>query len=195
MRTALLLPRISTNVRLAVSSLLVPELASALAERLFLTPPRPAGYAASAVDFLDSKSEIFEHRRRSIATWEWGWRDVERPAVILAHGWGGYAAQMRGFVAPLLEAGYRVVAFDQPAHGVSEGRTTSLLDFADVLAAVARRSGALQGIVAHSLGGAAAALALSRGLAAKRAVLIGASLDVFAYSRMFARWYWIPEGV
>jgi pimeloyl-ACP methyl ester carboxylesterase len=102
---------------------------------------------------------------------------------------------MRAFVQPLLEAGLRVIAFDQPAHGVSEGRMTSLLDFADVLAAVARRAGSVQGVVAHSLGGAATALALSRGLAARRAVVIGASLDVFAYSRMFARWYWIAESV
>ena len=101
MRTAFLLPRISTNVRLAVSSLLVPELASALAERLFLTPPRAGDCAASAVDLVEARSETFEHRRRSIATWEWGWRDAARPAVILAHGWGGHAAQMRAFAAPM----------------------------------------------------------------------------------------------
>ena len=195
MRAALYLPRISTNVRLAVSSLLVPELASALAERLFLTPPRTGDYAASALDLIDAKPSILEHRRRAIATWEWGWRDAEQPAVLLAHGWGGHAAQMRGFVFPLLSAGYRVIAFDQPAHGVSEGRITGLPDFADVLAAVAARSGRVHGVIAHSLGAAAATYAVSKGLMIPRVVAIGASLDVFAYSRMFASWYWISERV
>ena len=39
------------------------------------------------------------------------------PSVLLMHGWGGSRAQMTGFVEPLLKAGYRVVAYDQPAHG------------------------------------------------------------------------------
>jgi pimeloyl-ACP methyl ester carboxylesterase len=193
MKSAVLLPRISTNVRLAVSSLLVPELASALAERLFLTPPR-AG-ASSAIDLVDARGAAFEHKRRAIATWEWGWRDAERPAVLLAHGWGGHAAQMRPFVFPLLAAGYRVVAFDQPAHGVSEGRITGLPDFADVLASLAARCGPVHGVIAHSLAAAAATYAVSRGLRIRRLVAIGASLDVFAYSRMFARWHWISERV
>lgn len=193
MKATLLLPRISTNVRLAVSSLLVPELAAALAERLFLTPPRTG--VSSAIDLVDARGATFEHKGRAIATWEWGSRDAERPAVVLAHGWGGHAAQMRPFVSPLLGAGYRVIAFDQPAHGVSEGRITGLPDFADVLAALAARSGHVHGVIAHSLGAAAATYAVSKGLRIRRLVAIGASLDVFAYSRMFARWYWISGRV
>jgi pimeloyl-ACP methyl ester carboxylesterase len=200
------LPRISTNVRfsfetlarrlaLRASAALSPDLAGAWAERLFLTPPKPRYPAASALDLVDARSRAFEHRGRSIATWEWGWREPQASAVLLAHGWGGNAAQMRPLVYPLLSAGYRVVAFDQPAHGVSGGKVTGLPDFADVLARVAQRSGPVAALVAHSLGAAAAALALARGLQVPRAVLIGASLDVFGYSRRFARGYWIPDGV
>ena len=206
MRLSASLPRISTNVRfsfqtlarrlaLRTSAAFSPDLAGAWAERLFLTPPRPRYPAASALDLIDARSQLLEHKRRPIATWEWGWRDRNAPAVLLVHGWGGNAAQMRPFVHPLLAAGYRVVAFDQPAHGVSGGRVSGLPDFADVLALVARRSGKTAAVVAHSLGAAAAALALARGLQAPRVVLIGASLDVFGYSRNFARWYWMPEGV
>jgi pimeloyl-ACP methyl ester carboxylesterase len=210
MRLSASLPRISTNVRfsfqtlgrrlgLRTSAAFSPDLAGAWAERLFLTPPRPRYPGASALDLIDARSEILEHKRRSIATWEWGWRDRNAPAVVLVHGWGGNAAQMRPFVHPLLAAGYRVVAFDQPAHGVSGGRVTGLPDFAEVLTLVARQHGGTAGetaaVVAHSLGAAAAALALARGLRARRAVLIGASLDVFGYSRNFARWYWMPERV
>src|SRR5213078_206895 len=153
------LPQISTNVRFAASAVLFPELAGAWAERLFLTPPRSGG-AAAALDLIDARASLFEHRGRHIATWRWGERDA--PAVLLAHGWGGHAAQMRGFVFALLSAGYRVIGFDQPAHGLSEGRLTSLVDFADVLAAVAERHAPIEAVIAHSLGAAAASFALSR---------------------------------
>src|SRR3970040_3198587 len=94
-----------------------------------------------------------------------------RPSALLAHGWGGRATQMRRFVPALVAAGYRVVAYDQPAHGLSEGRLTGLPDFADALAEVARHHGGVRAVIAHSLGGPAAAIALARGLALARVVL------------------------
>jgi pimeloyl-ACP methyl ester carboxylesterase len=184
---ALPLPRISTNVRFS-------EFAGAWAERLFLTPPRPRDAAATALDLIDGRSTYVEHKRRHIATWRWGSRDA--PAVLLAHGWGGNAAQMRAFVFPLLQAGYRVIAYDQPAHGVSGGRLTGLPDFAEVLAEVASHYGNVQAVIAHSLGGAAAGLALAFGkMSLKKVVLISPPSDLVGYSRRFARWYWIPEPV
>ncbi len=194
MPASLSLPRISTNVRFAASALLFPELAGAWAERLFLTPPRDAGAAASALDLIDARSSFVQHKGRAIATWRWGSRDA--PAVVLAHGWGGHAAQMRAFVFPLLSAGFRVIAYDQPAHGVSEGRLTGLPDFAEVLAEVAAYHGDVFAAVGHSLGGAGTALALADGKTRlKRVVLVSPPADLIGYSRRFARWYWMPEPV
>jgi pimeloyl-ACP methyl ester carboxylesterase len=194
MPTAFSLSRISTNVRFSASALLFPDLATAVAERMFLTPPRTRDAAASALDLVDARSSFLEHKGRHIAMWRWGSR--EAPAVVLAHGWGGYAAQMRAFVFPLVQAGYRVIAYDQPAHGVSEGRLTGLPDFADVLAEVAGIHGSVAAVVAHSLGGAAAALALANGKASfKKVVLVSPPSDLVGYSRRFARWYWMPEAV
>jgi pimeloyl-ACP methyl ester carboxylesterase len=191
------LQRISTNVRFLTGSLLLPEYAAALAERLFLTPPRRSGPSRLPVstffDFLDARSNYLEYRGRSLATWRWGPRDA--PAVLLAHGWGGYAAQMRGFVAPLLAEGYRVIVYDQPAHGLSEGKLTGLPDFAGALAAVAAQHGNVRHVIAHSLGGVATAIALSRGLRLDSAVLISPPSDLVGYSRQFARWYWMPEAL
>jgi pimeloyl-ACP methyl ester carboxylesterase len=190
------LPRISTNVRFAASHFLFPELAGAWAERMFLTPPRARNSAASALDLIDARSSFLEHKGRHIAMWTWGARSKEAPAVLLAHGWGGNAAQMRAFAFPLLQAGYRVIAYDQPAHGVSDGKLTGLPDFADVLGAVAGYHGGIEAVIAHSLGGAAAALSLSWGrVAFKKIVLISPPSDLIGYSRRFARWHWMPEPV
>jgi pimeloyl-ACP methyl ester carboxylesterase len=188
------LPRISTNVRFAASTLLFPEFAGALAERLFLTPPRQSDGAAAALDLIDARASFVEHKGRAIATWRWGSRDA--PAVLLVHGWGGHAAQMRGFVFPLLCAGYRVIAYDQPVHGVSEGRLTALPDFSDVLAEVAGHHGDVRAVIGHSLGASAIALALAGGKTRfEKAVLVSPPSDMLGYSRRFARWYWMPEPV
>ena len=191
MPATLPLPQISTNVRLAASRLLFPELAGAWAERLFLTPP-PQDAVASALDLIDAHSTFLVHKGRHISTWRWGSRDS--PAVLLVHGWGGNAAQMRAFVFPLLSAGYRVIAYDQPAHGVSEGRLTGLPDFADVLAEVAWHHGDVRAVIGHSLGATAAAMAHAwKKLDAKNIVLISPPSDMLGYSRRFARWHWMPE--
>src|SRR5687767_6050943 len=187
MSAAFLLSRISTNVRFF-------DVATALAERMFLTPPRSRDAAASALDLVDARSSFLEHKGRHIAMWRWGAR--EAPAVVLAHGWGGYAAQMRAFVFPLLGAGLRVIAYDQPAHGVSEGRLTGLPDFADVLAEVAWHHGGVRAVIGHSLGGTAAALAHALNKAElRKIVLVSPPADLVGYSRRFARWHWIPEPV
>jgi len=103
---------------------------------------------------------------------------------------------MRPFVFPLLQAGYRVIAYDQPAHGVSEGKLTGLPDFADVLAEVASHHGNVRAVIAHSLGAAGAALALAWGKTNfGKIVLVSPPSDLIGYSRRFARWYWIPEPV
>src|SRR4029077_10543344 len=180
MPTTLRLPQISTNVRLVASRLLFPDLAGAWAERLFLTPPRAPDAAASALDLIDARSGYIVHKGRHIMTWRWGAPDA--PAVLLAHGWGGHAAQMRAFVFPLLAEGYRVIAYDQPAHGLSEGKLTGLPDFAGALAAVASHHGNVHHVIAHSLGGVATAIALSRGMSLRSAVLISPPSDLVGYS-------------
>ena len=188
------LPRISTNVRFAASALLSPDLAAAWAEHLFLTPPRPRDAVASALDLIDARNTYLEHKGRHIAMWRWGPRDA--PAVLLAHGWGGNAAQMRAFVFPLLQAGYRVIAYDQPAHGVSDGRLTGLPDFADVMGEVAWHHGGVEAVIAHSLGAAAAAVSLASGkISYRKIVLVSPPSDLVGYSRRFARWHWMPEPV
>jgi len=187
------LEKISTNVRFSAVRWLAPELAGAAAERLFLTPPRPRYAAQSALDLIDARSSFLEHKGRAIATWQWG--EADAPAVLLAHGWGGNAAQMRGFVYPLLSAGYRVVAYDQPAHGVSGGKLTGLPDFADVFAELAWHHGGVKAVIGHSLGAAAASLAHARGLPLESVVLVAPPSDIVGFSRRFARWHWIPEGI
>ena len=89
----------------------------------------------------------FEGGELAVTTW-----GNKGPAVLLMHGWGGARAQMTGFVDPLLSAGYRVVAYDQPAHGESDGKTTNVLEIAPTMDLVMKREGKFNAIIAHSFG-------------------------------------------
>jgi pimeloyl-ACP methyl ester carboxylesterase len=84
-----------------------------------------------------------------LAVTTWGSND---PAILLMHGWGGARAQMTGFVDPLLFAGYRVVAFDQPGHGASSGTMTNLLEIAPTMDLIAQHEGPFHAVLAHSFG-------------------------------------------
>ena len=89
----------------------------------------------------------FEGGELAVTTW-----GESGPAALLLHGWGGSRAQMTGFVNPLLVAGYRVVAFDQPAHGESDGQMTNILEIAPTVDLITEREGTFEAIIAHSFG-------------------------------------------
>ena len=89
----------------------------------------------------------FEGGELAVTTW-----GTTGPAVLLMHGWGGSRAQMTGFVDPLLSAGYRVVAYDQPAHGDSDGQMTNLLEIAPTMDLILQHDGKFNAIIAHSFG-------------------------------------------
>jgi pimeloyl-ACP methyl ester carboxylesterase len=124
------------------------------------TRPRPEARA-----WLDrcERTELRVHGRRVVA-----WSRGSGPTVLLVHGWSGHAGQMRALGDALLAQGLRVVTFDAPAHGESGpgrhgGRRTNMLEFADALRVVAARFGPVAGLVAHSGGCTATALALRQG--------------------------------
>lgn len=130
----------------------MPSLVERWAARQFLTPRRGgAGHALSPGDAFAVVSGQYRLR-----AWSWG----VGPAVLLMHGWEGHAGHLNRFVEPLVNRGFRAVALDLPAHGFSSGRQATLLDMADALCAVGDAVGPVHAVIAHSLGGAATALAL-----------------------------------
>jgi pimeloyl-ACP methyl ester carboxylesterase len=106
--------------------------------------------------------------------------------VLLVHGWGSRAAHFAALAAELVDAGFTAVAFDAPAHGASPGRRTNLVEIAGAAAAVASAVGPLHGVVAHSAGAAAVALALHRGLAAPRLAFLAPAGNPEGFTRTFA---------
>jgi pimeloyl-ACP methyl ester carboxylesterase len=79
--------------------------------------------------------------------------------VLLVHGWGGSVYTFAEMIPALAAAGYRVIAFDLPGHGLSdkpvdEERYTSRM-MADAVLAVADAMAAKRfAFIGHSMGGA-----------------------------------------
>ncbi len=178
----------------SLSSRLMPTLAAPLARKLFCSPRGLRQVAGDVAALPPHETITLSHRGHQIRAY--GWRlDTGRPRVLLAHGWAGHGLQFAAMVEPLLEAGYEVVSFDQPAHGASGGDAVTLPEFARTVRYVADTLGPFHAVIGHSLGGAATAFALSRGLVAARAVLIAAPANAELEIQRFARFLRIPEPV
>jgi pimeloyl-ACP methyl ester carboxylesterase len=195
------LTRISTIVRnlLALYALrlefllggqLVPEAVVRKAGQLFTRPYPSSRRRALAAPTHDAVEFDLDVDGIAIHTYRWG--DPRRePYVLFAHGWSSHGTRIGPWIAPLRAAGYAVAAFDQAAHGKSAGTHTTLPDFTCHLLAVGHHFGPAALVIGHSLGGAAAALALARGLEAQRAVLIAPAADPLAAVERFSRFMWL----
>jgi pimeloyl-ACP methyl ester carboxylesterase len=115
------------------------------------------------------------------------------PTVLMAHGWESRRTHWSAFIGPLVDAGFQAVAVDAPAHGESPGQRTHALEYGLMLVQTGRQLGPLAGIVGHSFGAAAAAIAIHRGLAAVRAVLISGPASLDSVLRRWARGHRIAE--
>lgn len=122
-----------------------------------------------------------------------GFTAGDGPLVILVHGWGERAAALGGFIAPLTDAGFRVVGFDLPAHGASAGQSSHPIDAGEALREVADHLGGAHAVIAHSLGGNAALFAMSEGLSLNCAALIAPNVDVAFGLETFQRLFGLPD--
>ena len=103
----------------------------------------------------------------------YSWGEEGRPVVLLVHGWAGRATQFRKFIPNLLGAGFRVVAFDGPAHGNSEGNKTNLEEFRSVIEYCCSKQDQIVAAITHSFGGGAMLYTISKGLKFKIVINIG----------------------
>lgn len=172
------LPARRFAVRMASGAMwaLSPRLTLWLVKHLFSVPPRaPLTAEQETLLRLGERFELTVRGRRVIG-WKWG----KGPMVLFVHGWGERGARFHGFVAPLVECGFSVVTFDQPAHGESGGRHTNFLDFVGTLKSVIANMEKPAAVVGYSMGGGAVVNLWESFDADTRIVLISPLYDVFS---------------
>ncbi len=162
-------------VRFAFNTLgrVYPKKAGEIAYRLF-TQPRIRAVHRKSDEVLES-ARLFEilYGKIILKAYEWGHGEK---TILLVHGWESRGTALRSFVPRLVAAGYRVVAFDGPAHGNSGGKRTTFLEFAGAIRAVINQLGGVTSIITHSFGGATTVFALThldRSIELEKLVLIG----------------------
>lgn len=102
------------------------------------------------------------------------------------------AEMQNGFadLAPIADTlrrkGQAIAWVELPAHGDSSIEWTSVPHAASALSQLGKQLGPLRGVIAHSVGGALATLALGQGLSAARVGLIGSPAEYRDYARAFA---------
>lgn len=105
---------------------------------------------------------------KKVQCYSWG----KGPVILVAHGWAGRATQFRKFISALTAKGFRVIGFDGPAHGNSDGKKTNIVEFEVVFRRIYEQVGIPEAIICHSFGGGAALFAAMKGLPIKRLINI-----------------------
>lgn len=168
-----------------------PGLMSLLAWRLWFSTHRFPAPAREQRLLARANHSRMQVKGYDVAVYSWG----DGPPVLLVHGWNGRGSQLGSFVEPLRRAGQRVIAVDFPAHGQTAGKQTNLFEMVAVLEEIGDRYGPFTGVIAHSLGVTAVAMALADGFPAARVVCVSPTARLDELMDKFAAILEIPEPV
>jgi len=162
----------STNVRISdpffrfmyailrIGQWVYPRGTANFVRRKFFTPiTKPAG--KSQMHWIHRATQYnVQSRGKRVSTWKIG----DGPTILFVHGWNGRGVQFHHFFQPALDAGYALVFFDAPAHGISEGEMTNYLEVTASLDAIFNHEIGkdIAGVVAHSMGASVIINHLSR---------------------------------
>ncbi len=127
----------------------------------FCTPPFREITNFDVKSIADSEKNEINFEGTRLALYSWG----KGKTVLLLHGWGSRASHFALMAQIFKQAGFRVVAFDAPAHSSVKSiplkATSNMFEFGRALYAVVKELGGIHAIVAHSLGAATAAFTVS----------------------------------
>jgi len=169
---------------------LSPTLSGRIACRLWMTPPHFKTPASERQALESATMETVKVGDNDITTYSWG---QSGPTVLLIHGWSGRGTQLGSFVEPLISAGYHVLSFDAPAHGKSSGKQTNLYEISNTILALQLRYGKFDAVISHSFGNPCTALAIRRGLKARRLVSISPPATMTGLIDKFTQALHIPQ--
>jgi pimeloyl-ACP methyl ester carboxylesterase len=168
-------------------SLLSPHWSTAKLMNLFSVPPKPH-IRPKELAFLNTAKQLRNtYGNTEIVEYHWG--DDGNPLVLLSYGWGYNAGRWRHFTEALLAAGFRVVAFDPPGHGLLPPAQVNLVVNAGIIQGLLEKYGPAEVMIGHSFGGASGIFALqhtARYLHPKRMVLMASFSHTPTVLRSFA---------
>ncbi|RUQ16018.1 alpha/beta hydrolase [Aeromonas dhakensis] len=153
---------------------LAPAHAKRTASKLLLTPQRNQRDDSAPAELIKQAVHTSEGTLMS-------YRLGQGPVWLLMHGWSGSASQFYPLMSHIAAQGFTAIAYDHPAHGHSAGHTGHLPRFVrafdELVEKMTAECGPLQGVIAHSMGGAVTLSSRRRELDALPLLLISPVLD------------------
>jgi len=137
-----------------------------LAFDLFCTPyPKYKKRKAPAI-FHQGKSlnitltgdGIKETGKTKIHGFEWKPLKPNGQTVLIVHGYASYFYKFEQYIQPLLKQGFRVIGFDAPGHGLSEGKYIQIVIYKHAIEHIIKELGPIDHFIGHSLGAITLAL-------------------------------------
>lgn len=146
----------------------IPGIMNRYAYNLWITPLRIKAPEREQIFADKAKASYIIADGLKIRVWSWG----EGPTVLFIHGWGGRGTQISCFIDALTNAGYKVMSFDMPAHGQSEGKQTNAFNVSKALTEVIKQIDNLHTVITHSFAGTIFGYYYNPQLPLKNAVMI-----------------------
>lgn len=137
-----------------------PEKAAAEAFDLFSTPFKSKKNPKIPAIFHQSLPVSVEVRGITVRGFQWKSELTQARKILIVHGFSSYSYKFEQYIVSLKKEGFEVLAFDAPGHGISDGKRINALIYRDTILAIEAQFGPLYGIIAHSMGGLAASLAM-----------------------------------
>jgi pimeloyl-ACP methyl ester carboxylesterase len=138
---------------------LSPSVAGKLAFNLFCTPyPKYKKTKAPAIFHQANKLAVQVTGGLTIKGYEWKSNKPNGKTVLICHGYASYFYKFDQYIQPLLKSGFRVLGFDAPAHGQSEGKYINAAVYKDAVEHIIKAFGPIDHFMGHSLGGLTLAL-------------------------------------
>ncbi len=137
-----------------------PRLAAAAAFRLFCTPYSGKPKRKEPSIFHKAKKLQFDFNGIVVRGFQWTPAKPGEKTILICHGFDSSSYKFEKFVHLFLREGMNVLAFDAPGHGISDGKIINAMVYRNLIIQIEKLFGPVKGIMAHSLGGLAAALAM-----------------------------------
>ena len=145
--------------------------------RIFATPLKFNAPERELMMRDSAKKErlLLPSSRKEIQVYVYGY---SKTRVLLVHGWAGRGTQLYHLADKILENKMMVVSFDAPAHGLSDGKRTNMIEFIEAIKAIEKKYGPFDAAVGHSFGGMSLINAVAGGFKVNKLVTLGADNSI-----------------
>jgi alpha-beta hydrolase superfamily lysophospholipase len=184
--------------KLRTLALLSPARAAEEAFKLICTPYSKRRFYTPPLVFEKATSLSFKLANFELKGFKWHPTEVANgKRILICHGFDSNSYNFERYITPLLELGFEVLAFDAPAHGLSTGKTINAGEYRDTVLKINELYGPIDGIMSHSFGGLAVALAVEKleDNQHKRLVLIAPATETTRSITSFFKYIPVSEKV